>query len=338
MNRKQKVALIARVVVLGATVVVALAAIEVAARIIYSRPSMHFGIEMWKYARSVKMPADNEALSHRHQPGAQAFLMGAEVKINSLGLRDREIAATKPAGTYRVVVLGDSTTFGWGVPQDAVYPKVIERAFNENPPSAKWRRYEVLNTGVGNYNTAQEVASFKERWLALDPDLVLLCWYINDAEPTPRPSRNWLAYRSYGYVWITTNFDSLTRNVGAQRTYRDYYNSLYEPAQPGWRKCQDAIGELAALCGARGIPLRLLLQPELHTLPGSYEFEPLHTLVAEAGRAHGVPVLDLLPAFPGDGDPRRFWVSPEDAHPNAAANDLMGRFIDAAARRERWIE
>jgi len=51
---------------------------------------MHFGVEMWKYAKLLKIPAENAEMSHRHRPNASAFLMGTEMRINSLGLRDRD--------------------------------------------------------------------------------------------------------------------------------------------------------------------------------------------------------------------------------------------------------
>jgi lysophospholipase L1-like esterase len=338
MNRSNRTELLAWLIPALLTLFISCLALELSARWFYSRPSMHFGVEMWKYAKNVKIRADNPEMSHRHRPGARAFLMGVDVNINSLGFRDREIAAAKPAGVYRIVALGDSTTFGWGVPFEQTYPKVLEARLNAHPLIPDCRKYEVINTGIGNYNTAQEVAAFKERVLRPHPDLVMIGWYINDAEPTPRPSNNWLAYHSYGYVWLTSNLDALTRNVGASGSYRDYYERLYLPTQPGWAKCQAAFAELAALCRQRGIPLDILLIPELHTLSGNYEFTKIHDLIRDIGKSNAVPVLDLIEAFPPDGDPRQFWVCPEDAHPNGRANERMAARIDEFLRKDHRIK
>src|SRR6185503_4068424 len=122
----------------------------------------------------------------------------------------------------------------------------------------------------------QEVASLKQRWLALEPDMIFIAWFINDAEPTPKPSRNWFAYNSYGYTWIAANLDSMMRNVGANKGYKSYYGDLYLPEQPGWKKCQAAFADLATLCRERKIPLHLLLIPELHSLSGNYEFKQVN--------------------------------------------------------------
>jgi len=337
-DRQRRLRLLAKIIPIVLTVVIGLAALEVYARWLYSHPTMHFGLEMWKYARTLKLRAENAEMSHRHRPNSEAFLMGVNVKINSLGLRDREITKAKPPGTYRIVVLGDSTTLGWGVRFEELYPKILEDHLRSRPPSQRWTNYQVINTGIGNYNTCQEVASFKERWLALEPDLVLLGWYINDAEPTPKPSNNWLAYHSYGYNWVASNFDSALRNVGANKDYKAYYNGLYEPHQPGWLRSQEGFADLAQLCRTRNLPLHIVLIPELHTLSGNYEFKQVDDLIREVGTKNNFEVLDLIDAFPAAGDPKSYWVSPEDAHPNGKANQLMAAKIEETIRKESWIK
>jgi lysophospholipase L1-like esterase len=337
-DRQRRLRLLAKVIPVVMTVLFGLLALEIYARWLYSHPTMHFGLEMWKYARDLKLRAENAELSHRHRPNAHAFLMGVDVRINALGMRDREITKAKPPGTYRILVLGDSTTLGWGVPSDQLYPKILEQRLNANPPSQQWTNYEVLNTGIGNYNTSQEVASFKERWLELNPDMVWIAWYINDAEPTPKPSNNWFAYHSYGYNWVASNFDSALRNVGANKDYRAYYNGLYEANQPGWQRSQAAFAELSQLCRTRHLPLFILLIPELHTLSGNYEFKPIHDMIRQVGATNQTEVVDLIDAFPASGDPPTFWVSPEDAHPNGKANELMAAKIEAALRKESWVK
>jgi len=231
--RRRRLLLLVKILPPIVLLLVVLAGMEIFARVLYSRPSMHFGLEMWKYARQLKIRAENDDMSHRHRPNTHAFLMGVDVNINSLGLRDHDVSLQKPPDTFRIVVLGDSTTFGWGVHFDKTDPKLLERSLNANPPCPRCKNYEVLNADVGNYNTAQELASFKEQWLALNPDMVLIGWYINDAEPATRPTDNWLAYHSYGYVWLTANFDAMERNVGVRKSYR----GLYAAGQPGWKAC-----------------------------------------------------------------------------------------------------
>ena len=337
-SRQRRLRLLAKIVPVVVTLVICLLGIEIFARVIYGRPTMHFGLEMWKYAKDLKMPVSDPGMAFYHRPNSEAFLMGADMKSNPLGMRNQEITTNKPPGTCRVIVLGDSTTVGWGVHFEKTYPYLLQQSFNANPPSGRWQKYEVINTGIGNYNTAMEVASLKDRWLKLDPDMVLIGWYINDAEPTPRPREPWLALHSYGYVWLTSQFGNLVRNVGANKNYKDYYDSLYDPNQPGWPKCQAAFADLARVCRERNIPLKILLIPELHSLSGNYEFTHIHDLIRNIGATNDVEVLDLINAFPPSGDPKQFWASPEDAHPNDPANELMAARIDEVARKEQWLK
>lgn len=324
-------AVLFRLLPLVGSLLLCLVGLELAARVLLGRPTMHLGIEMWKYAKDVKLRSADPQIGHRHRPNVRRQLMGVDVQINSLGLRDVERQRTKPAMTHRILVLGDSITFGWGVPFEKTFCQVLEKSLNADSP-IPGSRIEVLNAGVGNLNTAMEVAYFKNEGLSLQPDLVLLAWFINDAEPRPLPRRNWLAHHSYAYVWLDSAVDAGMRRTRGRPDYREYYAGLYRDANPGWPQCRQAIRELAEVCQARGIPCGVVLVPELHSLGSGYEFSGVHAAVRKECEEAGLPVWDLLDAFPADGDARRYWVSPEDAHPNAAANELMAAEIDSDLR------
>ena len=86
---------------------------EAAARIIASN-GMRYDIEMTKYAKQLKRKSTIVGLRYEHVPNSEADLMGVNVKINSVGLRDYEYPFEKNDSTLRILVLGDSQTFGWG--------------------------------------------------------------------------------------------------------------------------------------------------------------------------------------------------------------------------------
>src|SRR5215472_9264005 len=137
------------IVVLLIAILVGCLALEVALRVIFYQ-STDFSMEMWKYAVQLKRPVDNPQISFRHAPNRSAFLMGVPVSINSDGLRDRDFSLEKPPGVYRIMMLGDSTTFGWGVREENTAAKFLERKLNENPLPG-YKSVEVMNAGVGNY-------------------------------------------------------------------------------------------------------------------------------------------------------------------------------------------
>lgn len=97
----------------------------------------------------------------------------AFVSVNSAGLRDAEHTPDKPAGVYRIAVLGDSYSEAMQVPVERAYwallPKRLE-ACGFQPG----KRIEVLNFGVSGYGTAQEYVMLRSRAVRYQPDLVLL--------------------------------------------------------------------------------------------------------------------------------------------------------------------
>ena len=305
----------------AAAVLVGVLAIEVMTRVVFDRHGMHFGIEMWKYAKQIKRTSADPEIGHEHAPNRSAFLMGVDVRTNSLGLRDRAFPVEKPTGVRRMLVLGDSMTFGWGARQEDAYPKVLERLLNGNG-----EQYEVINAGVGNYNTAQEVAYFRERGRHLRPDEVVLGFYINDAEPTPSEKTGLLARHSYFYVLAASGWDAFQRQRGWKESFTSYYRNLYSEENSGWRAARAALRELGGLCRDAGIPLRLMLIPELHAPGEAYPFRDIHGIVTAAARREGIPVLDLVDAF-GGVDPPSLWVSRGDAHPNALAHKIIAEAL-----------
>ena len=308
--------------------VVALGLAELLVRFAF-RGSMDFDMEMWKYATQIKVPKEDPRVVHEHRPNGQAMLMGVEVTTNGLALREGERAQKKPPGTYRIVALGDSITMGWGVAQDMTYPAQLERRLNARPPKGfpEGLRYEVLNLGIGNYNTVQEVMRLKNLGLTLDPDLIILGYFINDAEPTPRPSSGFLIEHSYLYAFAASRIRMFKPSTG---TYLDYYKELYDDNAPGWKATQAALGDLAAISREHSIPAIVFIIPELHDLGDSYPFAAVHRRLEQVGTAAGLPVVDLFPALKGRKPESALWVHPLDAHHNAEAQGLMAEYMNGA--------
>src|SRR5207302_1625735 len=137
-----------------AMLLIVMAGIELFVRLVIDN-GMQFDLEMWKYATEIKQIAANPLIGHEHRPNSRAHLMGVDVVINSKGLRNREIAYERRPGTLRILMLGDSFTEGWGVASSDTFASRVERLLAERGIAA-----EVINAGVGNYNTAMEVSYF----------------------------------------------------------------------------------------------------------------------------------------------------------------------------------
>ena len=303
-------------------IVVGCVAMEVALRVIFAR-SLDFSMEMWKYAVQLKHPVENPQLSFAHVPSRSAFLMGVPVSINSDGLRDREFLRAKPAGVYRILLLGDSTTMGWGVREEDTAAKSLERKLNAHPPSG-YERVEVINAGVGNYDTVQEVTYYETAGYNYNPDLVILVFFINDAEPVPVEKKAFLIDRSYLVAFAANRFDGILRHAGVRPDWKQYYASLYEGDKPGFQACKRALRSLTDSTGKNQSKLLVAILPELRQINGdTYPFQAAHRKIKDVMAAENVPVLELIEGLKDQGAESTLWVTPLDDHPNAKAYGLI---------------
>lgn len=95
-------------------------------------------------------------------------------QTNSRGLRDRDYLLTKPKNVRRIVVLGDSFTWGWGIGDQEIYTEVLESLL---------KNVEVINLGVTAFGTPQEFKYLQQEGMLYGPDIVLLALCLNDIEP-----------------------------------------------------------------------------------------------------------------------------------------------------------
>ncbi len=77
------------------------------------------------------------------------------IKTNSEGFRDSEHNLKKPKGVFRIIVLGDSFTYGLGVEAEETYSKILEKILNE-ASVRRDIRYEVFNMGIAGIGTLEE--------------------------------------------------------------------------------------------------------------------------------------------------------------------------------------
>jgi hypothetical protein len=114
------------------------------------------------------------------RPGAEGRLSttgDALYRINQDGFRGPKHARPKPVGANRVVVLGDSIAFGYGVDEASAFPRVLERQLAALAPQAN---IEIVNLAVGGYNAWNEAELLKDVGVTYQPDLVLVQFCIND--------------------------------------------------------------------------------------------------------------------------------------------------------------
>lgn len=279
-----------------------------------------------------------------HKPGLDVSIGSFDLETNSLGLRGPEVATPKPEDTFRIVMLGDSVTFGWGVDDEVTFARRLETTWNEGMPKT---RLEVINTGLPKYDTNQEAAMLRQIGLKLQPDLVVLTYVTNDlAEPT-RDTIFQLLTGEHPYpveqVTIPDDFCSglaawmqpLLPATGAlvnrytdlearvEQTLpegTDYTPETFASGPRGWARSQAALVDIQHMCRQAEVPFVLFD----HTLP---RVESLRTFCDERGIAYE-------PFYLSDEDlAQGITNSMLDSHCNAKGHALLLQRMRAALER-----
>jgi lysophospholipase L1-like esterase len=264
---------------------------------------------------------------------------------NLFGFRSRHETIARPEGGWRVLALGDSFTWGQGVADsDSTWPVMLERILVERGPGVG---VEVVNMGRRGFTTANEAELLRRLGWQFNPDLVVIQFLPNDALPSlpdfqvDGGSLAWL-YPTYKLVpWrfrsgaaessallalVETRYAALRRGSAHARMLQ-----LYQDTSPGWRAAQAAFEEIADSARERGVPVIVMLFPELE--PGSwnadnYPLGGIYERVGRFARELGLEVVDLVPVFAAEGGNwQRWWVAPFDAHPSAAAQALAAEVL-----------
>jgi lysophospholipase L1-like esterase len=148
----------------------------------------------------------DETLFMTLEPGFNGYLKEAEfrvgVSINSLGYRQPEFDPLK-GSQLRILVVGDSFTFGYGVEESEGYVRVLEQELNALAPA---KDIEVINTGVPAWWTDAYYLYLKTRGLDLEPDVVLLGLFMgNDIDARDARYAIWPELDAEGLPLATTS-------------------------------------------------------------------------------------------------------------------------------------
>jgi lysophospholipase L1-like esterase len=290
-------------------------------------------------------------LGWAHRPGQRGRFSGpgfrVPVTINSSGLRDRERTRERSAGVRRVLVLGDSFGWGYGVPRESCVVARLEGAIP---------RLEVVNGSVSGYGTAQELLWYRLEGRRYQTDWVLLLVSDNDVSDDCGPSIYWyrkpyfvlegdsLALRgvpvappgllarariwALGRTYLGVGIRSLWwrwRGRAVSAMERAGIDIPGEPRQSGpdstcFRVTGAIVRALAADVRAHGARLAIALVP----MP-----RPLAAWWVDTATLEGIPALDLHGQVPTTGEARL----PQDPHWNALGHALAARaltpFVDS---------
>jgi lysophospholipase L1-like esterase len=246
--------------------------------------------------------------------------------ISSQGLRDDEILIPKPEGSFRVMVLGDSVTYGLGVSRDRTFGDQLEKRLQNRIGSA-----EVINAGVNGYTAYNELQYYLTEGRKFGSDLVIVAFCMNDivnprlhwnytqnkivdipdaAIPNAEYDRNVILPRVQGRKSILQHselFNTLERLVSSQKkknnvpTYITGEDSLsievlLDENSPEWQWLTSIYDTLHAAVQAEKATLVIAIFPLAYQMDRGYPFLPQKNIMKYC-QQNDIHCIDLLPSF-----------------------------------------
>jgi lysophospholipase L1-like esterase len=264
---------------------------------------------------------------------------GGYSRINAQGIRDDKPVGKKRPGERRLLVLGDSVTFGAKVPTDEAFPNRLQQALGDSGVQCR-----VLNGGVTSYDSAQEADWLEFFGWKLDPDLLAVAFCRNDVCPSNRGNQGrdrpmgrlacWLAdhsllaYKIQRGAWYTEGklgLATATMQIPAQ--------GVPNPPLSGWPLVEGAYRQIARSAVKRRVRVVLLVYPTLDLLQRRSS-DDLSERLQDLGKQLSWQVIDLAPAFATD--PASLFLPGDAVHPSAAGYDCAAAYT-ARLLRERGV-
>ncbi|MEW5736777.1 MAG: GDSL-type esterase/lipase family protein [Thermodesulfobacteriota bacterium] len=277
-------------------------------------------------------------------------LQNPEGRHNSIGFRTPEYTISHPPDTFRILVIGDSFTYGDGVAETRTFPRILEELFRERA-DGKGSRVEVIALGVCGSRTPDNVIRLLAHGRELSPDLVVFQHYGNDLEFSPLYS-----YGRYFFAATHPVFPERLPLLG--RFFRkkpagqrladrlrgeDIYSMRLEEKRrmlkPGSFEralFDDCLDTVARFRDETKTPVAFVAFPLLDSTPEGKNFsryarEPEEQLLDRGPladiRERGFPLLDLRETYKAEAGDRYLAVSRQNGHPNDLAHRLAAEAL-----------
>ncbi len=246
------------------------------------------------------------------------------VSSNTDGLRGLSVAREKPEGAHRIMTLGCSTTFGWGVDDDSSYPAVLDSLIEDE-------KTQVINGGQPGYT------SFQGRWLwnktlkHYTPDVVLIGYVVQDARKAAysdksqavlqgdhRYLKDNVLYNSRVYLGLRSMLGGI--QVSAKERPQNGNGGVYRVPPPDFAENLRALVSGVKDVGAVPVLFGFPLEREGYT--------EQHRRILEAASAElGVPHLDLQSRMEQASRNARLYFERDRGHANAAGNAQIAEWV-----------
>ncbi len=272
--------------------------------------------------------SENREVVFELKPDLDTYFKLKPLATNSDGLRDREYDRVKPAGTFRIAVVGDSFTMPSGVAIEDAFHTRLERRLNRQHADLN---VEVVNFAVSGLGLREYVAIVEHRCLPYDPDLILVGFCArNDHKPSkwtydhswqPKPVARPFFTRSFvheGFKLAKEIRRKKEKSKTPRRRIRADEHKQY---------LSRYLGKLGDLSRRSSTPVLVVLL-DIGVVKSNYLEKTLSS--------QGIHFLNATLAFKGKPY-ADYMVNPLDSHPNAAANEIFAEEIFAYLREKDLI-
>lgn len=286
--------------------------------------------------------------------------LDVEVETNSMGFRDSELNAVKGDDEIRILVLGDSITSSEYLPKEQSYTEIVESELESNLAG---RRVEVINSGVMDIGTVEEISILEERGLDTQPDLILLAFYLNDSRPSwgfaaEIRHRGWWRRNSilvetlYTSMklreWIIEKGDNRLDWIPHQyklnwQTDREDFIELTEHAkydfgaawdESSWPKIAKQFDRLQKIAKQRGIPVAVIGFPVKFQVYADFVEDYPQQELKKLAEQFDFPLHDLLPILRSHKETKLFY---DQCHLNVKGSQVVGEDIAHFLNKSKLI-
>jgi lysophospholipase L1-like esterase len=256
---------------------------------------------------------------------------------NSHGYRDKEYSYQKPNNIFRILVLGDSQTFGYGIRKlEDTWHKKLEALMNQGLEEP---RFEIISIADYGWETDTQLYHLFKNGFKYNPDLILLGFYENDV-PIPHdfkcdsgfisffPSSKiikWVRNNSKVYQFVEFRLNKLLEKLEFKSTYVECINQRFDSR--GWDMEKIYLDTILMSSQIKNTHFMMTTIPLIYKLGEEYPIKSSHAKVKKYCNKNEITCVDLYDEGFKGLDYKKLVISKTDNHLNEEGAEIVAKTL-----------